>query len=85
MLVRLENIPGGISATARVACSRPLQSSQSSSNYWLIGISLEEPANWWCMAPTPQDWEQYPSVPRVLSGAAKRVEDNLFASQSAQK
>jgi hypothetical protein len=64
MQVRVDNLPGGISATAHVASNTPLQ---SSSKYFLIGIRLDQPANWWCMAPTPQDWDQYSSVPRLTS------------------
>jgi len=70
MQVRVDGLPGGGSATARVASSLPLQ---KSGKYWLIGVSLEQPANWWCLAPTPQDWEQYPSMPRFMPGSATKA------------
>lgn len=60
MQVRVDNLPGGISATAHVASSMPMK---RSNKYWLIGISLEQPCNWWCLAPTPRDWEQYSAAP----------------------
>ena len=60
--VRVEDLPGRISVTAHVASSVPLQ---HSNKYWLIGIRLDQPANWWYMAPTPQDWIPYSSLPRL--------------------
>lgn len=60
--VRVDDLPGGASATARVASSLPLA---PSTKYWLIGICLEQPANLWCLAPTPQDWEPYSDVPTL--------------------
>ena len=81
--MRVDNLPGGGSATAHVASSLPLQ---PSSKYWLIGISLEQPANWWCLAPIPQDWEQYLSAPRLLPASAKKVRDEVsFAQLASQK
>src|SRR6266513_6192161 len=38
--IRVDDLPGGISATAHVASSVPLQ---PSSKYWLVGIGLEQP------------------------------------------
>src|SRR5215470_20020085 len=58
MQLRVDGLPGGVSATAHVASCAPFQ---PSSKYFLVGISLDKPANWWCMAPAPQDWEQYAS------------------------
>jgi hypothetical protein len=83
MQVRVDNLPGGGSATAQVACSLPLQ---LSSKYWLIGISLEQPANWWCLAPTPQDWDQYSSAPRFFpSSIRSAAADPLIAQSPSQK
>jgi len=64
MQVRVDDLPGGISATAHVASTAPFQ---SSGKYFLIGISLDQPANWWCMAPIPQDWDQYSSAPQFAA------------------
>lgn len=52
--VRLDGLPGGRCATARVACSLPPGSGEK---FWTIGIGLEAPGNYWCIAPTPADWD----------------------------
>jgi hypothetical protein len=77
--VRVEDLPGGGSATARVASSLPLQ---TSSKYWLVGICLEQPANWWCLAPTPQDWEQFSSTPRFLPSSVKSAGGQFVSRQA---
>jgi hypothetical protein len=78
MQVRVDDLPGGGSATAHVASSIPLK---TSGKYWLVGISLERPANWWCLAPTPQDWGQLSAVSRFLPASLKRAGDDTFAAQ----
>ena len=42
MQVRVDDLPGRACATARVVNSIPLK---TSGKYWLVGISLEQPAN----------------------------------------
>ena len=61
--IRVDELPGGSSARARVASSLPLA---EGSKYWLIGICLEKPANVWCLVPTPQDWGRYAPVPKFF-------------------
>jgi hypothetical protein len=51
--VSLNELPGGGSATARVANCVPLG---TGSNFWLVGLALEEPGNIWCIQPAPADW-----------------------------
>ncbi|HXM61352.1 MAG TPA: hypothetical protein VN950_10885 [Terriglobales bacterium] len=51
--VLLDELPGGTSAPARVANCVPLG---TGSNYWLVGIALEQPGNIWCIQPAPADW-----------------------------
>jgi hypothetical protein len=58
--VRVDQLPGGGSATARVACSLP---PTKGNKFWTIGIGLDFPANLWCLAPSPKDWGAYASVP----------------------
>lgn len=53
--VRIDDLPGGKTTTARVASILP---PGKGSKYWTIGIGLNSPAgNWWCLSPTPRDWE----------------------------
>jgi len=51
--VRLDELPGGISVTAKVANCTPLG---TEGKYWLVGLALDEPGNVWCIHPTPADW-----------------------------
>ncbi len=53
MRVRVEELPGGKSATAHVACNVPLS---TANKYWLVGLGLDSPGNPWCIAPAPADW-----------------------------
>jgi hypothetical protein len=61
--VLLDELPAGTSASARVANCVPLG---TGGGYWLVGISLEEPANIWCIQPAPADWG---SAPALLAAA----------------
>jgi hypothetical protein len=63
LALRVDNLPGGGSTTARVACSLPLN---YTSKYWLIGIALDTPGNPWCLAPAPKDWGPYADVPKFF-------------------
>jgi hypothetical protein len=58
--VRVDQLPGGGSANARVACSLP---PTQGSKFWIIGIGLDSPANLWCLAPAPADWGEYGAGP----------------------
>ncbi|MBV8051525.1 MAG: PilZ domain-containing protein [Acidobacteriaceae bacterium] len=50
----LDELPNGGSAEAQVANCVPLG---TESKYWVVGIALAEPANIWCVKPTPADWK----------------------------
>jgi hypothetical protein len=58
--VKVDQLPGGRSTTARVACSLP---PSKGSKFWIIGIGLDSPENPWLLAPAPKDWGEYPSAP----------------------
>jgi len=66
--VRVENMPGGGAVTARIASSVPLN---STSKYWLIGISLDNPGNLWYLGPAPQDWGTYADIPKFFPASVK--------------
>jgi hypothetical protein len=51
--VLLDELPGGSSASARVANCVPLG---TGGQYWLVGLALEQPGNIWCIQPAPADW-----------------------------
>jgi hypothetical protein len=51
--VRLDELPGGHTVTARVANCVPLG---TDIKYWLVGLELERPGNIWGIHPTPADW-----------------------------
>ena len=51
--VMLSGLPGGASASARVASCLPLG---TDGKYFLIGVSLYNPANVWGIAEPPPDW-----------------------------
>ena len=61
--VKVDYLPGGESATARVACSIP---PKEGSKFWLIGIGLEAPGNPWHLAPAPADWGTFASAPPLF-------------------
>lgn len=63
--VRLHELPGGHTATARVANCVPLG---TGSDYWLVGLELERPGNIWGIHPAPTDWGK----PEPAVGAAAR-------------
>ena len=51
--VRVEDLPGGATVIATVASNRPIS---QEGKYWLVGLGLEAPGNFWCISPTPADW-----------------------------
>ncbi|HWY55504.1 MAG TPA: hypothetical protein VNZ03_13625 [Terriglobales bacterium] len=57
--VLLDQLPTGTSAPARVANCVPLG---TGGNFWLVGLSLEQPGNIWCIQPAPADWGSAPVV-----------------------
>jgi hypothetical protein len=61
--VKMEQLPGGETVTARVACSIP---PAKGSKFWLIGIGLDHPGNLWHLAPAPSDWGAYGSAPSLF-------------------
>jgi len=57
--VLLDELPGGTSAAAQVANCVPLG---TGSNYWLVGIALDQPGNIWCIRPAPENWGELNAV-----------------------
>lgn len=74
--VLLGNLPGGGSATGRVANCLPLG---SDGKYFLIGVSLYNHGNVWGIADPPEDWNiaaaPIPSVAAVESRPAKKINE----------
>ena len=62
--VKVDQLPGGETAMARVACSIP---PKDGGKFWIIGIGLDTPANVWHLFPTPADWGIYASAPSFLA------------------
>lgn len=48
--VRLEDLPAGMSVTARVVNCIPIE------KFWLLGLALDDPANVWGITSPPEDW-----------------------------
>jgi hypothetical protein len=69
----LDELPTGRRVTARVANCVPLG---SGSNYWVVGIALDQPGNIWGIHPAPEDWgaETIVSAPAAQTGSAKAGE-----------
>lgn len=65
--VLLSGLPGGGSASARVANCLPLG---SDGKYFLIGVSLYNPGNVWGIADPPADWNCPPSLSPASADAA---------------
>jgi hypothetical protein len=63
--VLLNDLPGGGSASARVATCLPLG---SDGKYFLIGVALYNPGNVWGIANPPEDWNTAPN-PNAASAA----------------
>ena len=76
--VRVEGLPGGASAVARVACNLP---PAPGSKYWVIGIGVDAPGNLWCLAPAPPDWENYVAAPNLFALAATSSSNSSDASR----
>jgi hypothetical protein len=69
--VLLAGLPGGATASGRVASCLPLG---NSNEYFLIGVSLYNSANVWGIASPPEDWNCPPA------GPASKNSDNKKAS-----
>ena len=48
--VRMEDLPAGISVTARVVNCIPIE------KFWLLELALDDPANVWGITSPPEDW-----------------------------
>ena len=57
--VRLSELPGGKSATARVANCVPVG---TAGKYWVVGLALDQKGNIWGIHPAPEDWGSEPQV-----------------------
>jgi hypothetical protein len=55
--VRLDELPGGQSVTARVANCVPLGPGGKS---WVVGVALDQTGNIWGIHPAPVDWGSEP-------------------------
>ncbi|MBV9623320.1 MAG: hypothetical protein JOZ14_05000 [Acidobacteria bacterium] len=82
--LRIDGLPGGGSATARVTTNihpRP------GSRYWTIGIGFDSPGNIWCLAPAPPDWTSGASLPRTsrTGSTLAGLEDNHEHSRDKQQ
>jgi hypothetical protein len=62
MRVRVEDLPGGGTVTAKVASNLRLSEEDK---YWLVGIGIDSPGNLWCISPTPSDWEPHTSATKT--------------------
>lgn len=70
MRVRVEGLPGSRSVTATVASNL---APPAGSKYWLVGIGLDSPGDFWCMAPIPEDWAPYVSTSVFLTPSALSI------------
>ncbi len=80
--VLLSELPGGGSASARVANCLPLG---NDGKFFLIGVSLYNPGNVWGIADPPADWN-CPSDASATSGPVTAINKtawpyNLFSGQ----
>lgn len=73
MRVRVDDLPGGGSITARVASNLP---PGDGSKYWIVGIGWDAPGNLCCLAPVPADWQNYADVPRFFPAGVRCASAN---------
>jgi hypothetical protein len=67
--VSIEDLPGGLSARARVTSCVALGKD------WLVGIELEQRGNVWSIQPAPADWTMGPpSTAATVSAPRKKGE-----------
>lgn len=85
--VTLSDLPGGASASGRVASCLPLG---TDGKFFLIGVSLYNHGNVWGIANPPEDWDCPPSSARPGEPASSPAKNkaawpyNLAASPSAR-
>jgi hypothetical protein len=53
--VRLEGLPAGTNATARVVNCISIGDYKK---FWLLGLALDKPGNVWDIQTPPEDWER---------------------------
>ena len=75
----LDELPSGKRATARVANCVPLGA--AGSNYWVVGIALDQPGNIWGIHPAPEDWGS--ETVAATNAAAQRLQPRLANGLSA--
>jgi hypothetical protein len=73
--VLLSELPGGGSASGRVANCLPLG---NDGKYFLIGVSLYNPGNVWGIADPPADWNCPSSASAAAGGAAATKSKNVW-------
>jgi len=71
MPVWIDELPNGVSATARVANCIPLG---AEGKFWLVGLALDEPGNIWGLNPVPADWGK---AAQMVKGAASAARQSL--------
>jgi len=79
--VLLDELPGGMSAPARVANCVPLG---TEGKYWLAGLALEQPGNIWCIQPAPADWGSESNAPAAAVSLPKKEGEwpySIFSSK----
>ena len=57
--LRIDDLPGRASITARVASSIP---PAGDSKYWIVGIGWDAPGNVCRLSPVPEDWAPYAAL-----------------------
>jgi len=73
--ILLSNLPGGASASARVASCLPLG---HDGKQFLIGVSLYNPGNIWGIANPPQDWDCDPCGAAASPGNRTSKSGNVW-------
>lgn len=71
--IRMDDLPGRRTALAKVACVRPMS---EGSKYWIVGIALESPGNFWCISPTPSDWGNYALMPKLSPASVNYLHES---------
>jgi len=78
--VLLGDLPGGGSASGRVANCLPLG---QDGRYFLIGVSLYNPGNVWGIADPPGDWNAVPNASAASAAGAAQVSDKDASPNNA--
>ncbi len=66
--VRLDELPNGHTATARVANCVPLG---TGGKYWVVGLALDQTGNIWGIHPAPANWGSEPQLAAVTAPVKK--------------